>query len=165
MIICPYRLIAVALLLGFADASAVRTGLNGAAYAHEGHQGFAAGEPGDPQKPARAIEVVMREDGKKMAFEPALVTVRKGEQIRFVLENNGIDDHEFVLATVKENRKHAALMKKFPDMEHDDPNAKRLAPGAHGEILWKFTKGGTFEFACLIPGHREAGMLGKVVVK
>jgi uncharacterized cupredoxin-like copper-binding protein len=165
IIICPYRLIAVALLLGFADASAVRTGLNGAAYAHEGHQGFAAGEPGDPQKPARTIKVVMREDGKKMAFEPALVTVRKGEQIRFVLENTGIDDHEFVLATVKENRKHAALMKKFPDMEHDDPNAKRLAPGAHGEILWKFTKGGTFEFACLIPGHREAGMLGKVVVK
>jgi uncharacterized cupredoxin-like copper-binding protein len=114
MIICPYRPIAVALLLGFADASAVRTGLNGAAYAHEDHQGFAAGEPGEPQKPARAIKVVMREDGKKMAFEPALVTVRKGEQIRFVLENTGIDDHEFVLATVKENRKHAALMKKFP---------------------------------------------------
>ena len=165
MIICPYRLIAVALLLGFVDAGAVRTGLNGAAYAHEGHQSFAAGEPGDPQKPARTIKVVMREDGKKMAFEPALVTVHKGEQIRFVLENAGIDDHEFVLATVKENRKHAALMKKFPDMEHDDPNAKRLAPGAHGEILWKFTKPGTFEFACLIPGHREAGMLGKVVVK
>jgi len=101
MIICPYRLIAVALLLGFVDAGAVRTGLNGAAYAHEGHQSFAAGEPGDPQKPARTIKVVMREDGKKMAFEPALVTVHKGEQIRFVLENAGIDDHEFVLATVK----------------------------------------------------------------
>ena len=158
MIIHPYRLIAGALLVGFVDAGAV-------AYAHESHQSFAAGEPGDPQKPARTIKVVMREVGKKMAFEPALVAVRKGEQIRFVLENIGIDDHEFVLATVKENRKHAALMKKFPDMEHDDPNAKRLAPGAHSEILWKFTKAGTFEFACLIPGHREAGMSGKVVVK
>jgi hypothetical protein len=65
MIICPYRLIAVALLLGFVDAGAVRTGLSGAAYAHEGHQSFAAGEPGDPQKPARTIKVVMREDGRK----------------------------------------------------------------------------------------------------
>jgi uncharacterized cupredoxin-like copper-binding protein len=135
------------------------------AVAHENHGHFSAGEPGDPRKPARIVKVVMREDGKKMAFEPARIAVRKGEQIRFVLENAGIDDHEFVLATVKENRKHAELMKKFPDMEHDDPNAKRLAPAAHGEILWKFTKAGTFEFACLIPGHRESGMLGKVVVK
>jgi uncharacterized cupredoxin-like copper-binding protein len=133
--------------------------------AHENNGHFSAGEPGDPKKPARIIKVVMREDGKKLAFEPTRITVRKDEQIRFVLENAGIDDHEFVLATVKENRKHAELMKKFPDMEHDDPNAKRLAPAARGEILWKFTKAGTFEFACLIPGHREAGMLGKVVVK
>ena len=135
------------------------------ASAHEDHGRFSAGQPGDPKKPARTIKVVMREDGKKMAFEPARITVRKGEQIRFVLENDGTDDHEFVLATAAENRKHAELMKKYPDMEHDDPNAKRLAVGEHGEILWKFTKAGTFEFACLIPGHREAGMLGKVVVK
>jgi uncharacterized cupredoxin-like copper-binding protein len=135
------------------------------AVAHEDHGHFSAGEPGDPKKPARTINVAMRAEGKKLAFEPARITVRKGEQIRFVLENADIDDHEFVLATVKENRKHAELMKKFPDMEHDDPNAKRLAPAAHGEILWKFTKPGTFEFACLIPGHREAGMLGRVVVK
>jgi uncharacterized cupredoxin-like copper-binding protein len=135
------------------------------AIAHENHGHFSAGEPGDPKKPARTIKVVMRGERKKMAFEPARITVRKGEQIRFVLENADIDDHEFVLATVDENRKHAELMKKFPDMEHDDPNAKRLAPAAHGEILWKFTKAGTFEFACLIPGHREAGMLGKVAVK
>src|SRR6266481_166171 len=133
--------------------------------AHEDHGHFSAGEPGDPKKPARTIKVVMRGEGKKMAFEPARITVRKGEQIRFVLENADIDDHEFVLATEEENRKHAELMKKFPDMEHDDPNAKRLAPAAHGEILWKFTKAGTFEFACLIPGHREAGMLGKVIVR
>jgi len=135
------------------------------ASAHEDHGNFSAGEPGDPKKPARTIKVVMREDGKKMAFEPARITLRKGEQIRFVLENDGTDDHEFVLANAAENRKHAELMKKFPDMEHDEPNAKRLAVGEHGEILWKFTKTGTFEFACLIPGHREAGMMGKVVVK
>ena len=135
------------------------------ASAHEDHGNFSAGEPGDPKKPARTIKVVMREDGKKMAFDPARIMVRKGEQIRFVLENDGTDDHEFVLANAAENRKHAELMKKFPDMEHDEPNAKRLAVGEHGEILWKFTKAGTFEFVCLIPGHREAGMLGKVIVK
>jgi uncharacterized cupredoxin-like copper-binding protein len=56
-------------------------------------------------------------------------------------------------------------MKKFPDMEHDDPNAKRLAVGERGELIWKFTKAGEFEFACLIPGHYEAGMHGKIIVK
>ena len=161
-----HLVIAAAALVGSTAAIlAVTDSVPIPASAHEDHGSFSAGEPGDPKKPARTIKVIMREDGKKMAFDPARITVRKGEQIRFVLENDGTDEHEFVLATALENRKHAELMKKFPDMEHDDPNAKRLAVGENGEILWKFTKAGTFEFACLIPGHREAGMLGKVVVK
>jgi uncharacterized cupredoxin-like copper-binding protein len=72
---------------------------------------------------------------------------------------------EFVLATTQENLKHAEAMKKNPDMEHDDPNAKRVAPKQTSEIVWKFTKPGKFEFACLIPGHRDAGMFGIVDVK
>lgn len=131
--------------------------------AHDGH--FAAGQPGNAKQPARTVKVIMREEGKKMLFEPAHIAVRKGEQVRFVLENDGSMAHEFVLATVAENRKHAELMKKYPHMEHDDPNAKRLTPFADGEIVWKFTKAGTFEYACLIPGHREAGMHGTVTVK
>jgi len=43
-----------------------------------------------------------------------------------------------VLATVAENHKHAEVMKKNPDMEHDDPNAKRVLPYADGELVWKF---------------------------
>ena len=142
-------------------------GLPGSGRAHEGHEHFSAGEPGDPKKPARIVRVVMIDygDEKEMKFEPASITVRKGEQIRFVLENVGTESHEFMLATVAENRKHGELMKKFPDMEHDDPNAKRLAVGEHGELVWKFTKAGEFEFACLIPGHYEAGMHGKIIVK
>ncbi len=56
-------------------------------------------------------------------------------------------------------------MKKNPDMEHDDPNGKRLAPKKTDEIVWKFSKPGEFEYSCLIPGHREAGMVGTIVVK
>jgi len=132
---------------------------------HTHDHGFSAGEPGDPKKPARVVQVAMREAGRKLSFEPNRVEVRKGEQIRFVIENDGIYDHEFVLATPKENARHAEVMKKFPEMEHDDPNAKRVSPYTIGEILWRFTKPGVFEFACLIPGHREAGMTGKVIVK
>ena len=129
-----------------------------------GHNGFSAGEPGTPKKPARTVQVTMN-DGDRMFFNHNHITIRKGEQIRFVLINRGEIDHEFVLGTVAENEKHAKEMEKYPDMEHDDPNAKRLAPTKKGELLWRFTKSGEFEFACLIPGHREAGMIGKVIVK
>jgi uncharacterized cupredoxin-like copper-binding protein len=144
---------------------AAATGLVTRAQAHDEHVHFAAGEPGDPKKAARTVFVTMTEDGKKMMYKPAVITVRKGEQIRFVLGNDGVESHEFVLATVAENRKHGELMQKFPDMEHDDPNAKRVAPYNNGELLWRFTKAGQFEYACLIPGHYEAGMVGKVIVK
>jgi uncharacterized cupredoxin-like copper-binding protein len=129
------------------------------------HGAFSAGKPGDPKKPARTVVVTMREGDGKMIFNHNQVEVRRGEQIRFILQNQGELDHEFVLATTKENDKHAELMKKYPEMEHDDPNAKRVAPKKAGELVWRFTKAGEYEFACLIPGHREAGMHGKIIVK
>ena len=153
--------IATVVLLFAATAALVRT------QAHENHGTFSAGQPGDANKPARTVRILMHDDGNEqnMRFEPALIRVRKGEQIRFVLENAGTERHEFMLATVAENRKHAEVMKKFPEMEHDDANAKRLAMSQRGELLWRFTEAGEFEFACLIPGHYEAGMHGKIIVK
>jgi uncharacterized cupredoxin-like copper-binding protein len=135
------------------------------ASAHEDHGRFSAGQPGDPRKPARVVKVTMFEGSGKMGFEPARIEVRKGEQVRFVLRNDGEEDHEFVLATVTENRKHAEVMKKHPDMEHDDPNARRVMPYGNGELVWRFTKRGEFEFACLIPGHYNKGMFGKIIVR
>lgn len=134
-----------------------------AALAHENHahETFSAGEPGNPKRPARTIEIVMNE----MDYTPSRIEVKRGEQIRFVLRNVGKEDHEFLLATPKENLAHAEVMKKHPHMEHDDPNGVRLAPSKTAEILWKFTKAGTFEFSCLIPDHRDYGMVGHVTVK
>ncbi|MCA1470589.1 MULTISPECIES: cupredoxin domain-containing protein [Bradyrhizobium] len=133
------------------------------AFAHDkhGHGNYSAGEPGDPKKPARTIEILMNE----MDYTPAKIEVKRGEQIRFVLRNVGKEDHEFLLATTKENLAHADQMKKHPHMEHDEPNAARLAPKKTTEILWKFSKRGTFEYSCLIPDHREYGMVGQVTVK
>ncbi len=137
----------------------------GAGSPGHGHATFSAGEPGNPKKPARIMQITMREDDGKMVFIPDRIELRKGEQIKFVLRNSGELDHEFVLATAEENLKHAEQMKKNPEMEHDDPNAKRVAPKKTSEIVWRFSKTGRFEFGCLIPGHREAGMIGTVVVK
>lgn len=126
---------------------------------------YAFGREGDPSKPARVVEVTMLEGDGTMLFEPPLVEVERGEQIRFVLANAGALDHEFVIGTVEENRKHAEMMMKFPEMEHDDPNSRRLHAEHHGDLLWQFTEAGDFEFACLIPGHLAAGMRGTIVVR
>ena len=129
------------------------------------HSHLSAGEPGDPKRPARIVQVVMRESDGKMMFVPNRIEVRRGEQIRFVLRNGGELEHEFVLATPQENRKHAEEMRKNPDMEHDDPNMAKVGPKKSTGLVWKFSKAGTFEFGCLIPGHYEAGMFGTVIVK
>ena len=128
---------------------------------HHAHESYSAGEPGDATKPARTIEIEMSE----MTYEPIRIEVKRGEQIRFVLRNAGTEDHEFLLATTSENLRHAEVMKKHPHMEHDDPNGVRLGPKKSAEIVWKFTKAGTFEYSCLIPDHREYGMVGHVTVK
>jgi uncharacterized cupredoxin-like copper-binding protein len=126
---------------------------------------FSAGQPGDATKPSRIVQVTMIESDGKMLFLPSRIEIKKDEQVKFVLRNNGELDHEFILATTAENLKHAESMKKNPDMEHDDPNGRRLAPKKTDQIVWRFTKAGEFEYSCLIPGHREAGMIGMIVVR
>ena len=126
---------------------------------------FSAGEPGDPRKPARIVQVTMREADGKMLFIPSRIEIAKDQEVRFILRDSGELDHEFVLTTTAENLRHAESMNLNPDMEHDVPNAMKLAPKKTGELLWKFSKPGEFEYSCLIPGHREAGMIGTIIVK
>ena len=99
-----------------------------------------------------------------MIFTPKQFKIKKGETIRFAIVNKGATDHEFVLDDHANMTKHKALMEKFPEMEHADPNSVRLEPGAKGDIIWKFSRSGEFQFACLIPGHMEAGMHGPILV-
>jgi uncharacterized cupredoxin-like copper-binding protein len=122
----------------------------------------AFGREGNPGKVSRTIKVDMADT---MRFTPADVTVRRGETVRFVIRNGGKQLHETVLGTTQAIKEHAELMKKFPEMEHADPNMAHVKPGATGEIVWQFTKAGEFQFACLQPGHYEAGMVGKVSVR
>ena len=127
---------------------------------HEGHAS-ALGKPGDPKKVSRSVEITMSDT---MRFSPASIAVKRNETIRFVLRNEGKLKHEMVLGTIQELKKHAALMLEFPEMEHADPNQASVEPGKTGELVWQFTKAGSFDFACLQAGHYEAGMKGKVVV-
>jgi uncharacterized cupredoxin-like copper-binding protein len=120
---------------------------------------FGSYEPG--MKVTRTIEVDMID---QMRFTPAMIEVKQGEVIRFVHTNSGQLMHEFVLGTPETLAEHAELMKRFPGMEHSEPYMAHVPPGQKGEITWKFTKAGEFGFGCLLPGHFDAGMKGRIVV-
>lgn len=126
----------------------------------DGH-GAAIGKPGDPGKVTRSIKVEMNDT---MRFKPASINVKRGETIRFIVRNTGKLKHEMVVGTIKELKEHAEMMRTSPEMEHADPNQVSVEPGKTGELLWQFTKAGVVDFACLVPGHFEAGMVGKVRV-
>lgn len=119
------------------------------------------GIAGDAKAAARTIEIRMTDD---MRFTPDALSVRQGETVRFVIRNDGRMLHEFVIGTKQELDAHAAMMVKFPAMEHDEPYMAHVAPGASAELVWRFNRPGRFDFACLIAGHYQAGMVGRITV-
>jgi uncharacterized cupredoxin-like copper-binding protein len=128
------------------------------------HAEMMIGKPGVAADVTRTIDVTMREtDDGEMLFMPTSLDIAKGETIRFNIMNKGELEHEFVIDTLEGNAEHKEMMAKF-DMEHDDPNSVRLDEGGSGEVIWNFANEGTFEFACLIPGHYESGMHGPITV-
>lgn len=121
----------------------------------------AFGIAGNAGKASRTIDLNALDTFR---YSPARITVKRGETIRLAMHNRGEMQHEIVIGTLKELQEHAALMRKFPEMEHEAPNMLHVAPGQSGEIVWHFNRAGTFSFACLIAGHFEAGMVGTIVV-
>ena len=130
-----------------------------------GHEKMSIGQPGDASQVDRVVEVTMTEtDDGRMIFEPSELRFQKGETVRLRVTNGGVLEHELVIGTPGELQEHKAEMSQAMDMAHDDPNAVQLQPGETGEIIWTFSNEGTFEIACLIPGHYESGMHGPLVV-
>lgn len=120
-----------------------------------------AGRPGDPAKVSRTIEIVMDDT---MRFTPSEIHVDKGETIRFFIRNTGQTRHEMALGSMDEMKAHAAQMQSMSTMKHVGPNMITLNPGQRGGMVWQFDAAGTVDFACLVPGHLDAGMVGKVHV-
>ncbi len=126
------------------------------------HHASAAGQAGDPAKVTRTVMVEMSDT---MRFTPDKVDVKAGETVRFFIVNKGKMPHEMVIGMADEIDEHAKMMRKMPGMVHSEPNQITLAPGKRGGIVWQFAKAGTVVYACLVPGHKEAGMVGQVQVQ
>jgi len=119
------------------------------------------GGPGDAKDVSRVVELSLRDS---MRIEPNRLNARQGETLRLRIRNTGAVAHEFVLGTQAEIIEHRDMMRTMPAMMHDDANAVSVAPGGTAELIWRFSKPGTFLYACLVPGHWEAGMQGTVIV-
>ena len=152
----PLTLIAALALSSAAFAGGTHAGGHG----HASDE-IAIGKPGVASKASRTVTVEMTDN---MRYTPSDIQVKQGETVRFIVKNKGQVKHELSLGTQQELREHLEQMKRFPDMEHDEPSKVTLAPGKQGEIVWQFTKAGPVNFACLMPGHYEAGMKGQVKV-
>ena len=120
------------------------------------------GKASDPQHAKKTITIDMTD---KLRFEPAEVRVKTGDTIRFVVRNKGALKHEMVLGTHGSLAQHAKMMSKFPGMEHDEPHMAHVSPGKEHIMGWQFTQAGEYNFGCLVPGHFEAGMKGKIIVE
>ncbi|MCV2355824.1 cupredoxin family protein [Paucibacter sp. B2R-40] len=164
----PYKEIALALLGGFL---ALAVNMPAAAHgdqAHASKPGSANkvqqifGVAGEAKAVTRSIQISMSD---AMRFTPELIEVKQGETIKFVFKNEGQVLHEFVIGSKDSLAEHAAMMLKFPNMEHDEPYMAHVQPGKTGEIVWTFNRAGEFDFACLIAGHYQAGMVGRIKVR
>jgi uncharacterized cupredoxin-like copper-binding protein len=136
-----------------------------------GHQGHAAktapaeqmawGIAGSAKAVSRTLTIDMSDD---MKFSPNRLRIQLNETIRFQVRNRGKVMHEMVIGDTKTLKEHAELMKKHPNMEHDEPYMAHVSPGKRSDLIWTFNRAGKFQFACLVPGHFEAGMVGEIEV-
>lgn len=129
--------------------------------AHHDH-GKAFGRAADPKKAKRTVRVEMTDN---MRFTPAEIRVKRGEIVRFVATNKGKVVHEMMFGSMAELKKHAEEMRQHPHKAHEEADDDHVAPGKSGEQAWQFIRPGEVYYACLIPGHFEAGMVGKVIVE
>jgi uncharacterized cupredoxin-like copper-binding protein len=129
-------------------------GAHGAMISHAGSAGQAADV-------ARTLDIGMLDT---MRFAPGQLQFARGQTVRLVVRNQGEALHEIVIGTREDIVRHRQAMREDPDMAHGAPHMAHVAPGATHDLVWKFDRAGQFEFACLLPGHYEAGMRGTITV-
>lgn len=154
------------LLLGvmpvFAFAGGAHSGAHNMAGMGQAAATSASGKAGEPAKVSRTIALSMDDN---MRFTPSQVSVKAGETVRFFIKNSGKIPHEMVIGSMAELKSHASMMMQMSTMKHVESNMISLEAGQRGGIVWQFDTAGEVDFACLIPGHMEAGMVGKVTVE
>lgn len=132
----------------------------------DAHYNYAAGQPVKGKwKSATPVAVVYSDKGGKLEITPGQLKFKRGQVVKFSVRNDTDVKHEFVLGTTTENLGHAESMKVSPDFEHHEINGRVMRPKSTVDLQWQFMNTGTFEFACLVPGHAETEIRGEVIVE
>ena len=142
------------------------------------------GEKGDPNSVDRTINIKMYDN----FYEPSIIKIKKGETIKFIVQNLGDMVHEYNIGTKEMHIKHQPEMQKLVEhgillvdkidkvkmkemakndhsLAHAHTNSVMLEPKKTGEIIWKFSKDLNLEIACNVPGHYEVGMIGQIITE
>ncbi len=132
----------------------------------------AFGRKGEAAKAARTIEI----EASEIMFNATALEFKVGETVRFIVSNKGEQPHEFTIGDNAYQELARRMMTHMMEMgtdpsspEHaamhaDGGNTVTLAAGETKALIWTFTKAGTFEFSCNVPGHSEVGMKGTITV-
>lgn len=123
---------------------------------------FAYGHPGPGSGPVHVIDIRALDT---LRFMPAQIVVTRGETVKFVVTNAGKAAHEFVIGDAAAQAEHQQEMRAMPGMVMHDVNGVTLPPGQTRDLVWTFTRDGTVEYACHVPGHFAAGMLGRILIE
>ena len=83
---------------------------------------------------------------KEFSYTPDKITVKAGRPVQILLDNKGLIEHDFVLDQFK-------------------VRTNLIKPGKSGSVTFTPKVKGKFEFYCSVPGHKEAGMKGTLVVE
>jgi len=132
----------------------------------------AFGHKGESSKATRTIDI----EASEIMFNMTALEVSAGETVRFVVSNKGEQPHEFTIGDGTYQELARRMMTHMTEMGLDASSSEHtalhesagntvtLGVGETKEIVWTFTKAGTFEFSCNIPGHSEVGMKGAIAV-
>lgn len=134
--------------LGVAAATAVVAAVGVAAVS-------ARAEAGDDRRPTTVVLTI-----RHSRFEPAVVTVRQGATVRFVVRNTDPIDHELIVGDESVQQAH----ERGTDALHRGPGAVSVAPRSEDSTDYTFGGAGSVPFACHLPGHWAYGMAGVVRV-
>ena len=137
---------------------------DGAGHGDGGHHAAdsAVGKPAQGMAATKTYQVSML-DSMKFVFNQK-PDLSPGDVVKFVVTNNGKIPHEFSIGNAAEQAKHNEMMKKMPDMQHEDGNTVTVQPGQRKELVWQFAGHDEVVFACNVPGHFEAGMFHKAAL-
>lgn len=118
--------------------------------------------------PGNSEKIIARE----MKFEPQEIHAAKGVLLRVTLENRGTVLHDWNVSGLKAENPAGPAAGHSGHLDHGHPSEGASAAGLHAmaepgqssALSFKPLESGRFEFYCSVPGHREAGMKGILIV-